>query len=328
MRFASESKPQLAMPRNRRSPATPTSISRHAPAAITSAAPSSSLGIPRTRARSLPRPPGKIPIAASVPASAPPIWPISPSPLMTTGVSPPATASCAAEMPCSRSLVRTVRQARPRDLRAASAAGSSLLARPPPACGLTMSAMRADGTSTDRHAIGLRRRPTHQVPRAGPTGVQWLHPSPPEASVEYGVRRVEGRRRPSSRPRSRTRPGARTRHLGEERRHVELGDKVKRFLAERQVGGVGGSKRHAPSGSRPTLACARRTISSETSTPRTLGPRELPGEEEGRLSGAGADVENPLGRRLDVQHRRRQRSQVRDRARARALVPAGASSSK
>ena len=50
--------------------------------------------------------------------------------------------------------------------------------------------------------------------------------------------------------------------------------------------------------------------------------RELAREQQRALAGPGADLERPLGRRLDVQERGRQRREVIDRARAGALVPA------
>ena len=54
--------------------------------------PEGSFGMPRTRARSLPRPPGMIPMVASVCARAPPMAPTRPSPLITTGISPSSAA--------------------------------------------------------------------------------------------------------------------------------------------------------------------------------------------------------------------------------------------
>ncbi len=59
-RLASESKPTLTMPRKRLPLASPTSIRRVSPAARTATAPAGSSGMPSTRARSLPRPPGMI----------------------------------------------------------------------------------------------------------------------------------------------------------------------------------------------------------------------------------------------------------------------------
>ena len=61
IRLASESKPQEATQRKRRPFASPTSIWRSCPSASTATAPAGSVGMPRTRARSLPRPPGMIP---------------------------------------------------------------------------------------------------------------------------------------------------------------------------------------------------------------------------------------------------------------------------
>ena len=63
---------------------------------------STSSGTPSTRARSLPRPPQIRPMVAPVPASAPPTWPMSPSPLITTGISPASAAARASSQPCSR----------------------------------------------------------------------------------------------------------------------------------------------------------------------------------------------------------------------------------
>ena len=58
------------------------------------------------------------------------------------------------------------------------------------------------------------------------------------------------------------------------------------------------------------------------STPRTLRPRELAGQEQRRLAGAGAEVEDPLGVRGDRGRGGRERREVVDRAGAGALVPA------
>ena len=78
-------------------------------------------------------------MVASVPARAPPTWPISPSPLTTTVISPPAAAARASRQPCSSPSVNTARCSSPAALIAASIRGSSSRARPPPADGLTSS---------------------------------------------------------------------------------------------------------------------------------------------------------------------------------------------
>jgi hypothetical protein len=64
MRFASESKPSDAIPMNVAPSTSPTSTGCGAPFAITSQAASASSGMPVTRAKSLPRPPGSTPITA------------------------------------------------------------------------------------------------------------------------------------------------------------------------------------------------------------------------------------------------------------------------
>ena len=78
-------------------------------------------------------------MVAPVPASAPPIWPISPSPLITTGVIPSAAAAVASSQPCSSPLVITVRYSSPAASIAAVARGRISPTRPPPAEGLTSS---------------------------------------------------------------------------------------------------------------------------------------------------------------------------------------------
>ena len=96
----------------------------------------------------------------------------------------------------------------------------------------------------------------------------------------------------------------------------------KRFLAERQVGSVGGSEGDPPVGVEADLGLREANHLLGDVDAAHARSRELAGKEQGRLAGAGADVERPLGRRARLQRRRRQRGEVRDGARARALVPA------
>ena len=90
------------MPRKRLPLTSPTSMRRVCPAASVATAASGSAGMPSTRARSLPRPPGTIPSGVSEPARAPPTAPIRPSPLTTTGTSPASAARSARSTPSSR----------------------------------------------------------------------------------------------------------------------------------------------------------------------------------------------------------------------------------
>ena len=70
-------------------------------------------GIPSTRHRSLPRPPGRIPTTPSVCLSAPATAPISPSPPNATATSPFAAASTASSRACSRLFVYSKRCSNP-----------------------------------------------------------------------------------------------------------------------------------------------------------------------------------------------------------------------
>ena len=58
--------------------------------------------------------------------------------------------------------------------------------------------------------------------------------------------------------------------LGEERRHVDLGDEVEGVVVVGQPGGVGDPEGDPPLGVEPDLLLRGRIISSERSTPRTL----------------------------------------------------------
>ncbi len=97
----------------------------------TATASAGSSGMPSTRARSLPRPPGTMPSGVSEPAIAPPTAPTRPSPLITTGTSPASTARSACSTPCSRPLVRSTRKRTRRASSACSTWGSSFSVLPP-----------------------------------------------------------------------------------------------------------------------------------------------------------------------------------------------------
>ena len=123
---------------NVRSLTTPRSSSRTTFAAITAHAATGSSGIPSTRAKSLPRPPGSTPSTPLECFSAPATALIRPSPPSVAVISPAAVAAtgqlarrargCGFARPCARC----------RDGRArAWTSGSARPARPPPADGLT-----------------------------------------------------------------------------------------------------------------------------------------------------------------------------------------------
>ena len=214
IRFASESKPTLAMQRNRWPLASPTSIWRTSPPESTSTACSGSVGMPRTRARSLPRPPGMIPRGTSEPARRPPARPISPSPLMITGISPASAARRISSTACSRSRVLSTRKAIRRSSSAFSTFGKQLIG-PAAACGRVEDQRQRRGVRLHRGRSlnggggyrlaatdeeGPRRLPRRSRParcRAGGTS---------RRAASRACRRAW--RRPSSRRRSRTHPGA------------------------------------------------------------------------------------------------------------------------
>ena len=156
-RLHSESKPTLTMPRKRLPLASPTSIRRLSPASRTATAASGSSGMPSTRARSLPRPPGMMPSGVSEPAIAPPTAPTRPSPLITTGTSPASTARRACSTPCSRPLraLRPGRRPGARRAPARPAAAASASARRAEA-GLTSSASGIPSISIARSLVGSR----------------------------------------------------------------------------------------------------------------------------------------------------------------------------
>ncbi len=81
-------------------------------------------------------------MAVSLFASAPPTWPMSPSPLITTGVSPASAPASASLQPCSTPSVSTRRYASPRSRIPASSSAISSRALPPPAEGFTSSRWR------------------------------------------------------------------------------------------------------------------------------------------------------------------------------------------
>jgi hypothetical protein len=109
IRFASESKPRLAIPTNGRPFATPTSTTRSAPSTATRAASRGSFGIFSTRAKSFPRPLGTIASAPARPRSAPARQPTSPSPPTATTVSPSSAAAAASSRAWSTLRVSTTR---------------------------------------------------------------------------------------------------------------------------------------------------------------------------------------------------------------------------
>ena len=83
--------------------------------------------------------------------------------------------------------------------------------------------------------------------------------------------------------------------LAEERRHVDLGDEVEVIVGERQGGGVGDLERDPPLGVEPDLGAREPDHLLGEVDPADAGAGELAGEEERRLAGPGAEVEDPLG---------------------------------
>src|SRR4051794_7559120 len=157
MRLASESKPSEAMQTNGFPPTVPRSSGRSTPSESTRhAAGMSSRGMPTTRQKSLPRPPGRTPSTAfgrsrRMPAT----QPMSPSPESVTTVRPSSTAARASPRACSSDAVCSVWKSSPRSRSAASTSGTSRPARPPPALGLTSRAIRRSDT-TAPEASGQR----------------------------------------------------------------------------------------------------------------------------------------------------------------------------
>ena len=113
VRHASRSRSE-ATQRKRLPFTSPTSIPRSSPGgehrhravAVRSGSPAPGRG--RCPAR-----PGRSPSCVPDPARAPPTCPISPSPLITTGISPASPAPSASSIPCSRLRVMTVREVTP-----------------------------------------------------------------------------------------------------------------------------------------------------------------------------------------------------------------------
>src|ERR687898_283702 len=138
----SESKPKLAMPMKGVPSTSATSTSRSAPWTAMRAASAGSLGMPSTRAKSLPRPPGTIASALSVPFRAPARGRRSPSPPSATTLSPASTARPASSKAWSMLRVVTVRCSAPSESSVAWTVGSALSALPPAAAGFTSSAKR------------------------------------------------------------------------------------------------------------------------------------------------------------------------------------------
>src|SRR3954447_6667022 len=149
MRLASESKPSEAMQMNGLPPTVPRSSGFSTPSASTRhAAAMSSRGMPTTRQKSLPRPPGRTPSTAfgqsrRIPAT----QPMSPSPDRVTIVRSSSYAARASPRAWSSDAVCSVWNSRPRSRSAASTSGTSRPARPPPALGLTSRAIRRSDTT-------------------------------------------------------------------------------------------------------------------------------------------------------------------------------------
>src|SRR4051794_12507839 len=124
----------------------------------------SSSGMPSTRQKSLPRPPGRTPSTEpSCLRNTPATQPMSPSPDSVTTTSPASAAVAARARACSSDCVRSTRKGRPRSPSAASTSGCTRAARPPPADGLTSRAMRRiriDGSAGGAPAEGRRRPAT------------------------------------------------------------------------------------------------------------------------------------------------------------------------
>src|SRR3954452_8348109 len=144
MRLASLSKPSEAIPMNGLPSTQPRSSGFSTPSRRIAHAPGrSSSGMPSTRQKSLPRPPGRAPrTASSWWRSTPATAPMSPSPDSVTTTSPASAAAPARARACSSDSVRSTRYSRSSRASAASTSGCRRAARPPPAEGLTSRAMR------------------------------------------------------------------------------------------------------------------------------------------------------------------------------------------
>src|SRR3954447_362452 len=311
--FASESNPQDATQRKRRPLTSPTSIVLTWPSASTPTDSAGSLGIPSTRARSLPRPPGRIPRGVSVSARTPPTWPISPSPLITTGISPTSAALCASLTPCSRLSVRTSRYWTFRRSSSRSTAGRSFRVFPPAECGLTSRRWRESRLMR----MNLFGRVAGGAPGdeirtfRGLATLNGFEPGLPESALENGIRRIERSLRTPAGVDDGDAAGPQDAgDLREERRHVELSDQVEGVVAEGQVRGVADLERDPALGIQPDpLLGATDHLLGEVDAAHP-GARELAGDQQRAVAETRADVERPLGLGTHVERGRRKRGEV------------------
>src|SRR4051812_28095080 len=95
--------------------------------------------MPTARQKSLPRPPGRTPIRPPYDETVPATRPTMPSPPIATTTRSSAQAAAASSSACANEVVGVTTRSWPADRSAASTEGSSLVARPPPADGLTTS---------------------------------------------------------------------------------------------------------------------------------------------------------------------------------------------
>ena len=233
------------MPRKRLPLASPTSIRRLWPARTTAIAASGSSGMPSTRARSLPRPPGMIPSGVSEPAIAPPTAPTRPSPLITTGSSPASTATSACSTPCSRPLVAGHAEDDAAGVERRLDLGQQLQ-RPAARRGRVDQERQRHPRSMSmpcaRSLVGRgrltgspRRRPTEKLPSPAASSRDRLEPVPARAaSARSRAPRPRGRRRRRCGRRSGSRRGAAPGPPRRRRRGVDQGDEVEEVVGEGQ----------------------------------------------------------------------------------------------
>ena len=233
VRFASESKPIEAMPRKRRPLTSPTSISRSFPAASTATASRIPVGIPIAAREVVAAAAGEDP-DRRVPAGE----------RAADLADQPVAAHDHGQLP---GLVRRQRlldpvleaardhgpEADPRRGQRLFGVREQRLAAPAPRGGIddqNLPALGAHAAQSSRDEIG---------PIVGAAALDDLEAAPLEAAPQDRVRGVERRlRAPARRDHGVTAWPQDPRDLGEEGRHVELGDEVERILAPGQRGGV------------------------------------------------------------------------------------------
>src|SRR3954471_4959480 len=145
-----------------------------------------------------------------------------------------------------------------------------------------------------------------------------------ESALEHRSRRVEGGL--VSPARGHDREAARSQHaadLGEERRHVELGDEIEGVLLERQVGGIRDLECDATLRveADPALGPADHLLGEVDAADPRVG--KLARDQQGTVSEARSYIQRALGFGADVQEGCSERRQMGGAGPADTLVPGG-----